>query len=52
MTPQTRLAVPPSRRDHRQGPETTAVTLVQYGDEEDREQDTLLAALQAASKVS
>ena len=34
MTPQTRLAVPVSERDHRQGPATAAVTLVQYGDYE------------------
>src|SRR5579859_2330022 len=32
MTQRTHLAVPVSERDHRQGPATAAVTLVQYGD--------------------
>ena len=34
MTQRTRLVVPVSERDHRQGPDTAAVTLVQYGDYE------------------
>ena len=34
MTQRTHLAVPVSERDHRQGPDTAAVTLVQYGDYE------------------
>src|SRR6266849_6193748 len=34
MTQGTHLAVPVSERDHRQGPATAAVTLVQYGDYE------------------
>src|SRR5215469_14364631 len=34
MTQRTRLLVPVSERDHCQGPETAAVTLVQYGDYE------------------
>ena len=34
MTARIRLAVPVSERDHRQGPETATVTLVQYGDYE------------------
>lgn len=34
MTQRTYLAVPVSERDHRQGPATAAVTLVQYGDYE------------------
>ena len=34
MTQHTRLAVPVTERDHRQGPETATVTLVQYGDYE------------------
>jgi protein-disulfide isomerase len=32
MAQRTHLAVPVSERDHRQGPATAAVTLVQYGD--------------------
>jgi len=34
MTPRIRLAKPVSERDHRQGPETATLTLVQYGDYE------------------
>jgi protein-disulfide isomerase len=34
MTQRIRLVVPVSERDHRQGPDTAAVTLVQYGDYE------------------
>jgi protein-disulfide isomerase len=34
MTQSTRLVVPVSERDHRQGPDTASVTLVQYGDYE------------------
>ena len=34
MTQRTRLVIPVSDRDHRQGPDTAAVTLVQYGDYE------------------
>jgi protein-disulfide isomerase len=34
MTQHARLALPVSERDHRQGPETATVTLVQYGDYE------------------
>ena len=34
MTQRTRLVVPVSERDHRQGPDTAEVTLVQYGDYE------------------
>ena len=34
MTQRTYLAIPVSERDHRQGPATAAVTLVQYGDYE------------------
>jgi len=34
MTQRTRLVVPVSERDHRQGPDSAAVTLVQYGDYE------------------
>ncbi|SRR6266567_7047576 len=34
MTQRTRLVAPVSERDHRQGPDTAAVTLVQYGDYE------------------
>src|SRR6202011_4302401 len=34
MTQRTHLAVPVSERDHSQGPDTAAVTLVQYGDYE------------------
>ena len=34
MTQRTRLVIPVSERDHRQGPDTAAVTLVQYGDYE------------------
>jgi protein-disulfide isomerase len=34
MTQHTHLAVPVTERDHRQGPETATVTLVQYGDYE------------------
>jgi hypothetical protein len=32
MTPRIPLAVPVNERDHRQGPASAAVTLVQYGD--------------------
>ena len=34
MVPHISLAVPVSDRDHRQGPDSAAVTLVQYGDYE------------------
>src|SRR5436305_10117434 len=34
MTQRTRLVIPVSERDHRQGPDTAAATLVQYGDYE------------------
>ena len=34
MTQRIQLVVPVSERDHRQGPDTAAVTLVQYGDYE------------------
>src|SRR5229473_6845687 len=34
MTQRTRLVIPVSKRDHRQGPDTATVTLVQYGDYE------------------
>jgi len=34
MTQRTRLVIPVSERDHRQGPDTAAITLVQYGDYE------------------
>ena len=34
MAQRTRLAVPVGERDHRQGPETAILTLVQYGDYE------------------
>jgi protein-disulfide isomerase len=34
MTQRTRLVIPVSKRDHRQGPDTAAVMLVQYGDYE------------------
>ena len=34
MTQRTRLVIPVNERDHRQGPDTAAVTLVQYGDYE------------------
>ena len=34
MTQRTQLVAPVSERDHRQGPDTAAVTLVQYGDYE------------------
>src|SRR5258706_14079755 len=34
MTQRTHLVVPVSERDHRQGPATAVVTLVQYGDYE------------------
>ena len=33
MTPRIPLAVPVNERDHRQGPASAAVTLVQYGDD-------------------
>ena len=49
MTPQIRLAVSVSERDHRQGPETAIVTLVQYGDYEcpyTRQSTTVVRALQ------
>src|SRR5205807_10501119 len=49
MTPQTRLAVPVSERDHSQGPATAAVTLVQYGDYEcpyTRQSTTVVRAIQ------
>src|SRR2546430_11607580 len=49
MTPRIRLAVPVSERDHRQGPETAIVTLVQYGDYEcpyTRQSTTVVRALQ------
>src|SRR2546421_11139474 len=49
MTPQTRLAVPVSERDHSQGPEPAAATLVQYGDYEcpyTRQSTTIVRAMQ------
>ena len=49
MTQRTHLAVPVSERDHRQGPATAAVTLVQYGDYEcpyTRQSTTVVRALQ------
>ena len=49
MTPRIGLAVPVSERAHRQGPETAAVTLVQYGDYEcpyTRQSTTVVRALQ------
>jgi protein-disulfide isomerase len=49
MTQRPRLAVPVSERDHRQGPATAAVTLVQYGDYEcpcTRQSTTVVRAIQ------
>jgi protein-disulfide isomerase len=49
MTPRIGFAVPVSERDHRQGPETATVTLVQYGDYEcpyTRQSTTIVRALQ------
>ena len=49
MTQRTHLAVPISERDHRQGPATAAVTLVQYGDYEcpyTRQSTTVVRAIQ------
>jgi protein-disulfide isomerase len=49
MTQRTHLAVPVSERDHRQGPATAAVTLVQYGDYEcpyTRQSTTIVRAIQ------
>ena len=49
MTQRIRLAVPVSERDHRQGPATAAVTLVQYGDYEcpyTRQSTTVVRAIQ------
>ncbi len=49
MTQGKHLVVPVSERDHRQGPETAAVTLVQYGDYEcpyTRQSTTIVRAIQ------
>lgn len=49
MTQGTHLVVPVSERDHRQGPATAAVTLVQYGDYEcpyTRQSTTIVRAIQ------
>ena len=49
MTQGIHLVVPVSERDHRQGPATAAVTLVQYGDYEcpyTRQSTTVVRALQ------
>jgi protein-disulfide isomerase len=49
MAQRTRLVVPVSERDHRQGPATAAVTLVQYGDYEcpyTRQSTTVVRAIQ------
>jgi protein-disulfide isomerase len=49
MLPRTRLVVPVTERDHRQGPVTAAVTLVQYGDYEcpyTRQSTTVVRAIQ------
>ena len=49
MTQRTYLAVPVSERDHRQGPATAVVTLVQYGDYEcpyTRQATTVVRAIQ------
>jgi protein-disulfide isomerase len=49
MTQRIRLAVPVSERDHRQGPASAAVTLVQYGDYEcpyTRQSTTVVRAIQ------
>ena len=49
MTQRTHLAVPVSERDHRQGPATAAVTLVQYGDYEcpyTRQSTTIVRSIQ------
>ena len=49
MTQHTRLVVPVSERDHRQGSATAAVTLVQYGDYEcpyTRQSTTIVRAIQ------
>ena len=49
MTQRTSLVVPVSERDHRQGPATAAVTLVQYGDYEcpyTRQATTIVRAIQ------
>ncbi len=49
MTQRIHLVVPVSERDHRQGPATAAVTLVQYGDYEcpyTRQSTTIVRAIQ------
>ena len=49
MTQRTHLGVPVSERDHRQGPATAAITLVQYGDYEcpyTRQSTTVVRAIQ------
>jgi len=49
MTQHTRLAVPVSERDHSQGPATSAIVLVQYGDYEcpyTRQSTTVVRAIQ------
>jgi protein-disulfide isomerase len=49
MIQRTSLVVPVSERDHRQGPATAAVTLVQYGDYEcpyTRQATTIVRAIQ------
>ena len=49
MTQGKHLVVPVSERDHRQGPATAAVTLVQYGDYEcpyTRQSTTIVRAIQ------
>jgi len=49
MTQRRHLGVPVSERDHRQGPATAAVTLVQYGDYEcpyTRQSTTIVRAIQ------
>src|SRR6266516_6824587 len=49
MTQGKHLVVPVSKRDHRQGPATAAVTLVQYGDYEcpyTRQSTTVVRAIQ------
>jgi protein-disulfide isomerase len=49
MAQRTHLAVPVSERDHRQGPATAAIILVQYGDYEcpyTRQSTTIVRAIQ------